>query len=290
MASILRLTHRLLVNRTPLICTHESLQIKCHFNQVRHAGHAKWQNIKTTKEKNDLAKGKMISRYVMLIRRAIVSNGRKTDPKLNPKLAEVLSEAGRANVPKATMDRAIARAADVKYKTCNVEIQGPGGCSLIARCETDNVSILRRDIKKAIRKLEGNLTADDTIINMFQSRGFIRAADKTKDGREVTQDFAEEAAIVCNAQEVSEEPPAEDTKDMQRVWLFETDAETLGPCKGELEKQGIVVLSSDLELVAYRDVDFGPEVYDKVVEIMKALREMEQVLDVYHNVAPPPAE
>lgn len=286
MASLIRLTSRI-VYRAPYICNHNTSQINCHFNQIRHAGHAKWQNIRGTKQANDLAKGKLISRYVQLIRRAIISNNRQTDPKLNPKLAELLAEAGRLNVPKATMERAIVRAADLKVKSVNVEIQGPAGCTLIARCETENTGQLRRDIKKVIKKFDSNVLPDDTVINMFQSRGFIRTDDKTIDGRDINQDFAEEAAIMSNAQEVSEEAPVEESTTGKKIWVFETDAETLNPCKGELEKHGFKVLSYDLELVAYRDVDFGPGVFDQVVEITKALQELDQVIDVFHNVAPP---
>lgn len=238
----------------------------------------------------DLAKGKMISRYVLLIRRAIVSNNRQTDPKINSKLADVLAEAGKANVPKATMERAIARAANMKVKPMNAEIQGPAGSTIIVRCETDNVPMLRRDLKKVAKKFDSTILPEDTMINMFRSRGFIRAADKTVDGRDVTQDFAEEAAIISNAQEVYEEAPEEDNGDSDRIWVFETDAETLGPCRGELEKQGLKILSNELELVAYRNVDFGPGVFERVVELTKALRELDQVLDVYHNVATPASQ
>lgn len=286
MASLLRLIPRG-VSQTLFIRNIDAPQTLCHSIQIRHAGHAKWQNIKNTKQATDLAKGQLISRYVQLIRRAIISNGRQTDPKLNPKLAEILSEAGRCNVPKATMDRAIARAADVKVKCVNLEIQGPAGCTLIARCETDNISFLRREVKKLLKKHDGALLGEDTVINMFRTRGFIRTSDKTKDGREISRDFAEEAAIMADAQEISEEVPLEAQNDCERIWVFETDADTLLPCKGELEKQGFNVLTHDLELVAYRDIDFGPGVFDKVVELTKTLRELDQVVDVFHNVAPP---
>lgn len=257
-------------------------------DQVRFAGHAKWQNIKSTKQATDIAKGQLISRYVQLVKKAIVMNGMKTDPKLNSKLAAVLSEASKFNVPKATLDRAITRATNMKLLSITVTIEGPGKSTIIARCETEAPSVLRREIKKAVRKLDAALLPENSLMSMFKSQGFIRATTTTHDGIEVTGDFAEEAAIVANAQDVYLEEHA-DAKDpsLSKLWVFTTDAETLNTCRGELEKLKMNVTSSDLDLVPYNAIDFGVEVHDQIMEIVKVLREMEQVVDVFHNAAPP---
>lgn len=253
---------------------------------IRHAGHAKWQNIKSTKQANDLLKCRTISRYVQLVRKAIVLNKMQTDPKLNSKLAAVLAEALKANVPKATLERAIERSQNIKLKALNLEIQGPKGSSIIARCETDNIPLLRRDVKKLLKKYDSNLMPDDTLVNMFKSQGFIRAATKTPDGREISQDYAEEAAIIGNAAEVNLETeyPNPDTGELTDVWVFSTDADSLHPCKGELEKQGLQILSVDLELVPYRYIRFDDATVEQVQELELSLKELEQVLDVFHNV------
>lgn len=261
-------------------------------NQKRFAGHAKWQNIAKTKASGDLAKGRMISRYVLLVRRAVLAGNRQGDPKLNGKLADVLSEAYKMNVPKATLERAINRALNVKIISLNLEIQGPGGCAIIARCETDDVGALRREVKKILRKSENsNLMPDDTLINMFKSRGFIRTTTKTIDGRDIDGDFAEEAAILANAEEVRLEN-FEDAQDesLSKMWIFSTDANCLNPCRGELEKQGFKVLSHDLDLVPYRSIKFGPDIYSQVETVINALNDLEQVIEVFHNVSPPDAE
>jgi transcriptional/translational regulatory protein YebC/TACO1 len=260
-------------------------------NQIRLAGHAKWQNIARTKLATDQAKAKMISRYVLLVRRAIVSNNMQADPKLNGKLADVLTEAGKMNVPKATLDRAIARAVNVKIISCNLEIQGPGGSAIVARCETDSTPNLRRDIKKILKKHESNLMPDDSIVTMFHSRGFIRCATKTKDGRDIDAEFAEEAAIMSNAEDFElEEYDAATDDSLAKVWVFRTDANTINHCRGDLEKLGFKVTSSDLELVPYRAIDFGEDCYTRIVDLTTALAEHEQVIDVFHNALPPKEE
>lgn len=270
------------------ICRHHINYIRNEpykiYNQTRPAGHAKWQNIKGTKQATDLAKGKLVSRYVQLVRKAVVTGGMQTDPRLNTKLGDVLSEANKLNVPKATLERAITRAVNLKIISLNIEIQGPGGSSIIARCETENIPNLRRDVKKAIKKFDSNIMPDDTLINMFKSQGFIRTALITSDGRDICEEFAEEAAIMANAQEVYQETIGENDENLNSAWVFLVDAETLNPCKGELEKLKFKILSCDLDLVPYREIKFGEDVCEKVVELQKALRELDQVVDVYTNV------
>lgn len=256
-------------------------------NQIRFAGHAKWQNIKSTKEANDMAKCKLINRYVMMVKKSIVSQNFQADPKLNGKLADVLAEAQKFNIPKATLERAIVRAQNVTIKSINIDIQGPGGCSVIVRCETDNISFLRRDIRKLLKKHDAAMLGDDSkLVNMFKSQGYIRTEMETKDGRAINRDFAEEAAILANAEEVETESYEDATDEkLSKAWVFSTDADSLNPCKGELEKLGFKILSCDLELVPYRYIDFGTDVLDKTLELQRDLQSMDQVLDVFHNVA-----
>lgn len=258
--------------------------------QVRFAGHAKWQNIKSTKSANDQARAKLISRYVLLVRRAVVMGGYQGDPKLNSKLQGVLSEAQKLSLPKATMERAIERALNIKVVSANICIEGPGKSSLIARCETENLTNLRREIKKAIKGFDASILPDDSITNMFQSKGVIRTSTimTTSDKRLIDHDYAEESAIMANAEDVHLEDLGEDEE--SKSWVFHTDSVNLEPCKGTLEKLGFKIISSDLDLVPHREVDFGDDIYEKVVELSKTLRSHEQVIDVFHNVAEPKSE
>lgn len=247
------------------------------FVSKRLAGHAKWQNIKGTKMSNDLAKGKLVSRYVQLVRKAIVSNAMITDPKLNSKLAGVLAEATKLNVPKATLERAIVRTANVKFVPIDIEAQHTAGWSLVIKCETENKSNLRRELKKILKKYDISLVTEDSLINMFRQQGIIRTPNKFIDGRELTQDLAEEAAIVANIEEVAYDEDNEQ-------FVYTTSADLVNSARGELSKMGIDIISSDVELTPFREVDFGPETSEKVAEVLVVLREHEQVVDVYHNV------
>jgi len=225
---------------------------------------------------------------VASVKKAILAGGMQTNPRLNTKLGDVLAEAAKFNVPKATLERAIARAQNMKITAANVEIQGPGGCSIVVRCETENISSFRRDLKKALRGHDSVILANDSILNMFRSQGFIRAATKTKDGRDVNEEYAEEAAIIANAESVCLECVENATdENLAKNWLFITDQQSMNVCRSELEKLGLNIISTDLDLVAYRAVNFGPGVYEKLEKVLQVLREQEQIVDIFHNVAPP---
>lgn len=237
---------------------------------------------------NDAARCKLISRYVHLVRRAVIAGGYIGDPKLNGKLAAVLAEAQKLSLPKATLERSIERALNVKIVPANVFIQGPGGSAIVARCETENVSNLRREFKKACKKLEANVLPDDSMMSMFRSKGIIRTSTimNAADQREIDSDYAEESAIMSNAEEVYLEEIGEGNE-ATKSWVFHTDAANLDPCRSSLEKLGFKVTSSELELEAYREVDFGEEAYEKIEQLIETLRSLDQVVDVYHNAAPP---
>lgn len=260
---------------------------KYAFYQVRYAGHAKWQNIKGTKLANDAARSKLISRYVGLVKKAVIAGGYIGDPKLNGKLATVLAEAQKLSLPKATLERSIERALNIKVIPVNIFIQGPGGSAIIARCETENISNMRRELKKVCKKFDASVLPDESLMNMFRSKGIIRASTvmSTSDQREISQDYAEESAIMTNAEEVYLERIEGD--ESTKSWVFTTDAINLDPCKSSLEKLGFKITSSELELVPYREIDFGEDLYDKIEELIQVLRSIDQVVEVYHNAAAP---
>ena len=72
------------------------------------SGHSKWATTKRQKAVVDAKRGALFTK----IGNQIAIAARKgTDPNMNPSLAMVLDKAKHANMPKANIERAIARAA-----------------------------------------------------------------------------------------------------------------------------------------------------------------------------------
>lgn len=246
--------------------------------QIRYAGHSKWQNIKSTKGANDLNKSKLYSRYVNMVRRAVVSNNLQTDPKLNKALADVLNEATKLNIPKATMDRAIQRSANIKLEQKLLEVVGPGGSVILLRCETDNYGLLRRECKKKMKKSPSSqLANENTLLQLFSEKGFVRTTNTTKDGKTIDIEFAEEAAINSNAEEVI--PSQED-----ETWIFAVEPERINHCRVDLEKQNLNVVACYTELVPHRRIELSDDHFDETLELIELLQEIPEILEVFHNV------
>lgn len=121
--------------------------------QIRCKGHSKWQNIKSTKEANDQAKARIIGKYVTLIRKCVIDKG--PDPKSNVKLAGLLLDAKKNNVPIDTINRNIKRASELKTIPTVLELLGPAGSLVVLNCEAINKGKLRQEIFKVCKKFKG---------------------------------------------------------------------------------------------------------------------------------------
>ena len=73
------------------------------------SGHSKWATTKRQKAIVDAKRGAAFTKIANQIAIAARSGG---DPTMNPTLAMVLEKARKANMPKANIERAIARATD----------------------------------------------------------------------------------------------------------------------------------------------------------------------------------
>ena len=70
------------------------------------SGHSKWSTIKRKKGANDAKRGKL---FTKIIRELTVSARNGGDESTNPQLRTALQNAKSANMPQATIERAIRR-------------------------------------------------------------------------------------------------------------------------------------------------------------------------------------
>ena len=96
------------------------------------SGHSKFANIKHKKEKNDAAKGKIFTIIGREIAVAVKEGG--PDPNNNSKLRDVIAKAKANNVPNATIESGIKKAAgnadSVNYESVTYEGYGPNGTAM----------------------------------------------------------------------------------------------------------------------------------------------------------------
>ena len=116
------------------------------------AGHSKWAQIKRQKGVTDAAKSKAFGRFSKLIAMESKKAGGDVG---SPALATAIARAKAINMPKDSIERAIAKGAskDAGDLAQTVyEFYGPGGTAIIIEGLTDNTNRTTQEIKHLLSK------------------------------------------------------------------------------------------------------------------------------------------
>lgn len=231
------------------------------------AGHSKWTQIKRKKAANDKQRGKIISKHLRAIQAAVRAGG-SGDPAANLGLKNTLSAAKSDSVPQDNIDRAVERALgnseDGQLEEVQYEGYGPAGVALLIEALTDNRNRTIADVRHVFNKHGGNMSGGTAW--QFDSKGIIVIEDNSE-----------------RVQELALELGAED-------WDIEEDAITLYTDPTELyelvegfEKAGCTVAVSQLTRMPQNETDLDPNDAAKVLRMIDALEDLDDVQNVYSN-------
>jgi YebC/PmpR family DNA-binding regulatory protein len=116
------------------------------------SGHSKWSQIKHQKGAADAVKSRTFSRFGRLI----TIEAKKAGGNLSsPGLSAAIERAKAVNMPKDTIERAIAKGNSkdaAALESVAYEFYGPGGTALIASALTDNKNRTTQEIKHLLTK------------------------------------------------------------------------------------------------------------------------------------------
>ncbi len=116
------------------------------------SGHNKWSQIQRQKGATDAAKSRAFSKFSRLIAlESKKANGNLT----SPALASVISRAKAINMPKDSIDRAVAKGTSKdagELEQTSYEFYGPAGAAVIVTALTDNKNRTTQEIKHLISK------------------------------------------------------------------------------------------------------------------------------------------
>ncbi|TWP08751.1 YebC/PmpR family DNA-binding transcriptional regulator [TM7 phylum sp. oral taxon 350] len=231
------------------------------------SGHSKWSTIKRQKGANDAKRGAVFTKIGNQIAIA-ARNG--TDPDMNPSLAMVIEKAKQANMPNSNIQRAIDRVKDKNAATLEeivYEGYAPGGVALIIETATDNKNRTFPEVRHALTKNGGTVADSGSVMFQFDRKGVITV--------KATGDDALLAILDAGATDANEEDEM-----IEAV----TDAKDLMKVKKAIEDQGLTVEEAELRYVAKNDVPVtDKETADKIIRIMDALDDLDDVLNVHSN-------
>jgi YebC/PmpR family DNA-binding regulatory protein len=235
------------------------------------SGHSKWHSIKHKKGALDAKRGKIFTRIIKeLTVAARVGGG---DPAMNPRLRTIVADAKAANMPNDNIARAIRRGTGeepgVSYEEVTYEGYGPGGVAVLVRCLTNNRNRAAQDVRRAFTGSGGKLAEPGAVAWMFEPKGIVI----------VKRASASEEDVFLLAVDAG----AEDVRSSEQSVEVVTPPEAWKPVGEALEGAGVEVESAELTQVPKSTVPVDRGDAKKVLGLMDALEELDDVQEVFAN-------
>lgn len=237
------------------------------------AGHSKWANIKFRKERQDKKRssafGKLIKEITLQAR-----NG-DPNPENNPGLAQTLERAKAANLPKDNIERAIKRATGelegVSYDEATYEGYANDGVAVLVRSVTDNKNRAAAEIRHIFSKNSGNMASAGSVAWLFDRKGIIVLSDLPD---EVDRDELEISLIDAGADDI------DDQNDTIEATCEASDLPALAQA---VKEQGLTPIRAEATMIPKTTVHIEGSAADRVLKLVNALDEHEDVQEVYAN-------
>lgn len=236
------------------------------------AGHSKWDNIKHKKAKEDARRGKIFTKMARLI--AVAAREGGPDPDTNFRLRVAIDKAKAVNVPNENIERAIKRGIGEmegeSYEEFYYEGYGPGGVAVMLSIMTDNRNRTAADIRHIFNRHGGSLGESGCVAWMFEKKGEIRI-----DPAGVDEDELMMAAVEAGAEDV-------EIGDDEIVVV--TEAESYQAVQQALAAGRWKIQSAEITMRPKSTVSVEGETAKKLLALLDALQEHDDVQDVYANL------
>lgn len=235
------------------------------------AGHSHWANIAYKKGLVDKKRGKLFGKVARaIIVAARVGGG---DPVMNLRLRYAIDKAKAASMPKDTIERAVKKGTgDLEgesYDECLYEGYGPGGTAVLCDILTDNRNRTAGEIRKIFEVHGGNLGSTNCVAWMFERKGvFSIPADQT------TEDRLFEIALEAGADDVKQDGDA---------FTVLCPPDSFQAVSEALANAGLKPESADVARVPKNTVDLDVEDGRRMLELLEALEEQDDVQTVIAN-------
>ena len=237
------------------------------------SGHSKWATTKHKKAVIDARRAKSFAKLIKNIEVAAKIGG--ADLSGNPTLVDAVQKAKKTSVPNDNIDRAIKRGAgltgeSVDYTTIMYEGYASGGVALMIECLTDNKNRAAAEVRVAMSRNGGTMADPGSVAYNFTRKGVVSI--EKSDG--VDEDTILEAVLDAGAEEVVDQGGG-----------FEVLSEPsdLVQVRTALQEAGIDYDSAEAEFVPNLKVEVDLETARKVLRLVDALDELDDVQSIYAN-------
>jgi len=234
----------------------------------------KFKLFKDRKGKADQAKN---NKFVKLGREIYVQ-ARKggPNPDANFGLKTAIANARQINMPVDNIERAIKKAAgngdNVEYDEIYYEGYGPGGVAIMVKCLTDNRNRTAADVRSIFNKRGGNMGESGCVSYMFDQKGLLVI------DREKYEDLDEDTLMLQAI-----EAGADDVITNEESFEVITHPHEFEAIKSVLEKAELEFSSSEVRWIPQNTIDVEGENAEKLLRMMDAFEDNDDVQDVYTN-------
>ncbi|MEI8185718.1 MAG: YebC/PmpR family DNA-binding transcriptional regulator [Chlorobiaceae bacterium] len=237
------------------------------------SGHSKWATIKRKKAVTDQKRGSLFTKLVKEITIAAKMGG--GDPSGNPRLRLAVDTARDNSMPMDNISRAIKKGTGelegVTYDEITYEGYGAAGIALIIETATDNRNRTVADIRHIMSRNNGSLGESGSVSWMFHRKGSLDVP-KSSAGEDQLMEILLDAGL--------EDLSADD----ENYFTVITDIKDLENVKKALNDAGIAYENAKIDLIPENYIELEAEDARKVIKLIDALENNDDVLSVYSNM------
>src|SRR5262249_3150284 len=236
------------------------------------SGHSHWATIKHKKGAIDAKRAKLWSK----LSRAIIIAARHGggDPTMNLKLRYAIDKAREVSMPKDNIERAIKRGTGEDQGEIIEELQyegfGPGGTAILVDVMTDNRNRTAGEIRKIFERNGGKMGSAGNVSFLFERKGLFTVPVLAIDEDSLM-------ALVI-------EPGADDLKHTGDQFEITCDPAAFHGVQVALQGRKLATTSAELMQLAKVPMEVDTEAGKKVLRLMEALDDHDDVQHVYSNV------
>ena len=237
------------------------------------SGHSKWA---TTKHKKAVIDGRRAKLFAKLIKNIEVA-ARLGGPDLdgNPTLYDAVQKGRKSSLPNDNIERAIKRgfgvgADAVEYQTIMYEGYGPNGVALLIECLTDNKNRAAAEVRLAVSRNGGTMADPGSVSYQFGRKGVIVVAKAEGTNEDTILEAVLEVGI-------------DDLEDRGEQFVITTEPSAMVAVRTALQDAGIDYESADVEFVSSMPVQTDADTARKVIKLIDALEDSDDVQNVYSN-------
>ena len=234
------------------------------------SGHSKWATIKHKKAATDAKRGSLFTKLIKEITVAARGGG---NPDTNPRLRVAIERGKESSMPADNIERAVKKGTGelegVSYEDITLEGYGPGGVAIYVEGVSDNKNRTTAEVRTIFTKKGGNMAGAGSVAWMFEKKGYIV----------VSKTSAEEDKLMGVALDAG----AEDMIIEDENYAIKTSPQDFFKVKKAIDDAGIKTESAEITLLPKNTVKVEGSDAKKILDLVDAIEEHEDVQHVYAN-------